>query len=71
MTTNRDRYIMALYYAYGRSDAQQQAGERVSVGAIPFAEWYAARYDEMLNGSASFCPSVQDGWDTYRRSLAS
>jgi hypothetical protein len=65
-STHNDRLIMALYYAHGRNDAPDGA---TVVGALPFAEWYAAQWDEFQRGECSFMPSVQDAWDTYRRSV--
>jgi hypothetical protein len=63
-----ERYIMALYYAYGRAD-ERRDWERPE--PIQFAEHYAALHDDMASGRSSHCPSVQDAWDRYRRSLAS
>jgi hypothetical protein len=71
MTLHNDRYIMALYYAHGRADAQAKAGERQSVGPTLFAEFYAAQWAQYIAGEQSFMPSVQDAWDLYRRSLHS
>lgn len=67
--THNDRTIMALYYAFGRADADRAAGDRVRVEAISFAEFYSAQWDEFQRGECSFMPSVQDAWDTYRQSL--
>lgn len=69
------RYVMALYYAYGRADASSPSittgGRRTLVDPIAFAEFYMARWEEFTTGQSSHMPSVQDSWDTYRRSLAS
>lgn len=66
---NRDRYLMALYYGYGRKDAA--IGEPKAPDPINFAEFYAAQWDEFQRGAASSMPSVQDAWDLYRRSRRS
>lgn len=64
MTPN-ERFIMALYYAYGRNDAIQSVVE-----PLKFAEHYAALYDDFQRGESSYMPSVQDTFSTYRGSLA-
>lgn len=66
--TSEKRYLMALYYAYGRADAARQTGAANIPEPMPFAEHYAAMYDEFMNGTVSSMPSVQDAWDVYRRS---
>src|SRR5690349_11383495 len=65
---HRDRYIMALYYGYGRQDAANWEQE---LDPIRFAEHYAALWADVESGRSSFCPSVQDAWEQFRRSLAS
>lgn len=70
------RFIMALYYAHGRADHHRWIPDEnrplvYLPDPIAFAEWYAAQWDEFQRGACSHCPSVQDAYDTYRRSLAS
>ena len=64
------RYIMALYYAYGRADAPLAYEGPQRVDPIKFAEFYMAQWDEFQRGESSYMRSVQDAWDVYRRSLA-
>lgn len=61
-----ERFIMALYYAYGRNDSIQS-----QLDPIKFAEHYLGLFADFTNGEASHMPSVQDAWDRFRRSLAS
>lgn len=67
LSATTERFVMALYYAYGRSDATRHW----VVDPISFAEFYAAQYAEFLTGSISYMPSVQSAFDVYRRSVAS
>jgi hypothetical protein len=60
-----DRYLMALYYAYGRKDA---GGVGCYIDPVAFAEFYAAQWQQFGSGQMSFMPSVQACWDQYRRS---
>lgn len=67
-----DRYVMALYYAYGRRDATCRGATTIPATpeAIPFAEFYTSLWDEFQRGQSSHMPSVQDAWDQYRRMQA-
>ena len=60
-----ERYLMALYYAYGRNDSIQS-----QLDPIKFAEHYMSLFTDFTNGEASHMPSVQDAWDHYRRMVA-
>ena len=75
MTTHNchnDRFMMGLYYAYGRHDAAAAARKGwPPFEPIAFAEHYAALWRDCETGRSSFCPSVQDAWDGYRRAKAS
>ena len=63
------RQIMALYYAYGRSDGAAPTNTRVD--PIDFSEFYLGLFQEFTSGQCSHMPSVQDAWDLFRRSVAS
>jgi len=69
MKPNQDRFLMALYYAYGRNDADIQAGRDWPFEPIAFAEFHDAQWKALERGDASYCPSVQDSYEIYRRSL--
>lgn len=68
---NSERFLMALYYAYGRADSSHGLTEAAKVDPIPFAEHYMDLFADFTNGEASYMPSVQAAWDVYRRSLVS
>ena len=55
-----ERRLMAIYYAYGRKDA-----ERSTIDANEFGDHYAALWAEVEAGTSGFCPSVQDAYDTW------
>jgi hypothetical protein len=67
-TQTGERYIMALYYGYGRQDACRTHS---TVDPIVFAEHYLSLFADFTNGESSYMPSVQDAWDRFRRSQAS
>jgi hypothetical protein len=66
-----DRYVMALYYAYGRADADNKAIGHIQVKPLAFAEFYDAQWADYLRGQCSHMPSVQDAWDQFRRMVKS
>lgn len=63
------RYLMALYYGYGRQDQLIAHGNDWSVEPINFAEFYAAQWADYASGRSSSMHAVQDAWEIYRRSL--
>jgi len=63
-TQTGERYIMALYYAYGRADAARSINV---VDPIVFAEHYLSMFADFTSGQCSYMPSVQDAWDRFRR----
>jgi len=65
LSSSAERYLMALYYAYGRKDA---GGVGCYIDPVAFAEFYAAQWQQFGSGQMSFMPSVQACWDQYRRS---
>jgi len=65
-TQTGERFLMALYYAYGRNDSI-----RSTLDPIAFAEHYMGLFADFTNGEASHMPSVQDSWDHFRRMVAS
>jgi hypothetical protein len=65
MTDDALRYVMALYYAYGRNDSVAGTIGEVYVPPIEFAEHYQELYAALEAGTSSFCPSVQDAWTAF------
>jgi hypothetical protein len=58
------RFLMALYYAYGRSDAGAK------VDPMAFAKHYARMFEDLQAGVAGHCPSVQDAFGYYVGTVA-
>lgn len=64
--TVNDRYLMALWYAFGRIDAGEGAGLLVLATDGPaFADEHAALTRDFLTEKTTYLPNIMDCWNEY------